>query len=134
MAFKWLSDLAEPDRDRFGSKSLNLALLVGWGLPVPEGFAVAFEKGRTGILSAEERPFRRSRVTSGASEQRGTGVLPEKPEPKCGKGISATGNFPYHMINFSQDSRGQACDSSFLSPPLFSSRRTEMDRSLGASL
>ena len=55
MAFKWLGDLAEPDRDRFGSKSLNLALLSRWGLPVPEGFAVAFEEGRSGILSAEER-------------------------------------------------------------------------------
>ena len=55
MAFKWLGDLDEPDRDRFGSKSVNLALLARWGLPVPEGFAVAFEEGRTGILSAEER-------------------------------------------------------------------------------
>ena len=55
LQLKWLGDLDEPDRDRFGSKSVNLALLARRGLPVPDGFAVAFEEGRSGILSAEEK-------------------------------------------------------------------------------
>ena len=54
LQLKWLDDLAAPDRDRFGSKSVNLALMARWGLPVPDGFAVAFEEGRSGILSPEE--------------------------------------------------------------------------------
>ena len=55
LQLKWLGDLDEPDRDGFGSKSVNLALLARWGLPVPDGFAVAFEEGRSGILSADEK-------------------------------------------------------------------------------
>jgi pyruvate,water dikinase len=51
---KWLADLTEPDRDRFGAKSVNLALMMRWGLPVPDGFALAFEEGRCGPLSGEE--------------------------------------------------------------------------------
>ncbi len=54
LRLEWLGELDEPDRESFGSKSVNLALLARWGLPVPEGFAVAFEEGRSGTLSAEE--------------------------------------------------------------------------------
>jgi pyruvate,water dikinase len=54
LQLEWLADLGEPDRDRFGSKSVNLALMLRRGLPVPEGFAVAFEAGRSGSLSSEE--------------------------------------------------------------------------------
>jgi len=49
-----LDDLEATDRDRFGAKSVNLALLLRRGLPVPEGFAAAFDPGRTGSLSPEE--------------------------------------------------------------------------------
>ena len=55
LQIRWLGDLAEPDRDRFGSKSVNLALMARWGLPVPDGFAVAIEAGRPGVLSSDER-------------------------------------------------------------------------------
>jgi len=55
LQLEWLGDLAEADRDRFGSKSVNLALMARWGLPVPSGFAVAFKAGRSELLSPEER-------------------------------------------------------------------------------
>jgi len=54
LELRWLGDLLETDRDRFGSKSVSLALLARAGLPVPEGFAVAFEPDRSGTLGAEE--------------------------------------------------------------------------------
>ena len=54
LQLEWLGDLVDPDRDRFGSKSVNLALMARWGLPVPDGFAVAFPSGHPGILSPEE--------------------------------------------------------------------------------
>jgi pyruvate,water dikinase len=50
-----LGELGEQDRGRFGSKSVNLSLLAGLGLPVPDGFAVAFEAGRSGALTPEEK-------------------------------------------------------------------------------
>jgi pyruvate,water dikinase len=54
LQLRWLADLGGPDRDRFGSKSVNLALMARWGLPVPGGFAIAFQAGRSGVLSSGE--------------------------------------------------------------------------------
>jgi len=49
-----LGDLLETDRGRFGAKGVNLARMARRGLPVPEGFAMAFEADHTGVLSSEE--------------------------------------------------------------------------------
>jgi len=63
LQLRWLRDLAEPDRERFGPKSVHLALMARWGLPVPDGFAVAFEAGRSGSLSPEEERVLRDAYT-----------------------------------------------------------------------
>jgi phosphoenolpyruvate synthase/pyruvate phosphate dikinase len=63
LQLEWLGDLVDPDRDRFGSKSVNLALMARWGLPVPDGFAVAFQPGHPGILSPEEERLLRDAYT-----------------------------------------------------------------------
>lgn len=55
LQLRWLGDLAEPDRHRFGSKCVNLARMARWGLPVPDGFALAIDADRPGVLSCDEK-------------------------------------------------------------------------------
>jgi phosphohistidine swiveling domain-containing protein len=50
-----LEELEESERGRFGAKAVNLALLRKRGIPVPDGFALAFETGHPPRLTPSER-------------------------------------------------------------------------------